>query len=79
MPKLNERNSSFKTLHVDNGSEKIVKTQEVANMDSVMKSEFQKRFGGIMMESLLSTIANKVMQKQLRESIEDAGGSIGVS
>ena len=77
LPKLHERNSSFLSLYINNGAEKIARTQEVANMDIVMKTEFQKRFGGIVLESLLSTVSKTIMQKQLIDGAGVVGGIIG--
>ena len=49
----------------------------LADMDAVLKSEFEKRVGEIRMESLLSTISKTVMQKQLIDIAGVAGGIIG--
>ena len=68
LPKIVERDSSYKYL-VANGKE----STQICNMDSVIKTEFKKRFPLILSEALLNTISKTVTQKQLNDSSPLAG------
>jgi len=61
-PKIEERNDSYKYLNV-NGA----KTQEVCNMDNVIKTEFKKRFPLVVTEAILNTVVKSTAQYALNE------------
>ena len=68
LPKIFQRDSSYEYLDV-NGERSF----EICNMDSVIKTEFKKRFPFILTESLVNTISKTITQKQLYDSNALAG------
>ena len=67
LPKLYNRGSSYKYLQVDDQRSVLV-----ADMDSIIKAEFDKRFSQIALEATLNLIAKTYMQYELNKS-----GSLG--
>ena len=72
LPKVDERSSSHNYLDV-NGE----KTSLVCNMDNVIKTEFKKRFPGIVTESVLNTVVKTIAQQQLNKETGIVGGIAG--
>lgn len=71
LPKIVERSSSYDYLEVNDK-----KTFEVCNMDSVIKTEFKKKFPKILSEAIANTISKTVTQKQLSDK-SPLGGFLG--
>jgi len=63
LPKLYERPSSYKFLEV-NGK----KSTLIANMDNIIKAEFEKRFSQIALEGTLNLIVKTYTQYELNKS-----------
>lgn len=72
LPKVDERSSSHNYLDV-NGE----KTSLVCNMDNVIKTEFKKRFPGIVTEAVLNTVVKTIAQQQLNKETGIVGGIAG--
>ena len=68
LPKIKERAYSYNYLTA-NGS----KTTEVCNMDNVIKTEFKKRFPGVVSEAVL----NLVFKTWAQYELQDKGGLVG--
>jgi len=67
LPKLYERAGSYDFLEVD-GQKSVL----IANMDSIIKAEFEKRFSQIALEATLNLIVKTYTQYELNKS-----GSLG--
>ncbi len=67
LPKLYTRSSSYEYLEVNNQ-----KSVLIANMDSVIKAEFEKRFSKIAIEATLNLIVKTYSQYELNKR-----GSLG--
>ena len=63
LPKVVERGNTYAYLDV-NGK----RTDEICNMDRVIKTEFKKRFPTIVTEAVLNTVIKTVVQKQLNDN-----------
>lgn len=72
LPKIYERNISYNYLDV-NGE----KTSLICNMDNVIKTEFKKRFPGIVTEAVLNTVVKTFAQQQLNKETGVVGGIAG--
>lgn len=72
LPKIDERNISYNYLDV-NGE----KTSLICNMDNVIKTEFKKRFPGIVTEAVLNTVVKTFAQQQLNKETGVVGGIAG--
>lgn len=72
LPNLTERKKSYKYLTVNNN-----KTTVVCNMDSVIKTEFKKKFPEIVTEAVLNTVIKTIAQKQLNDDLGAIGGITG--
>lgn len=73
LPKLQYRQPSYQFLQIKNNSGKIDKTSVIADMDSVITAEFNKRFQLIATEAVLSSTAKTIAQKQINDYNELAG------
>jgi hypothetical protein len=62
LPKLYERPSSYEFLEVDGK-----KTMLIANMDNIIKAEFEKRFAQIALEATLNLIVKTYTQYELNK------------
>jgi len=69
LPKIKERSASYPFLEV-NGK----KTTLVANMDNVIKTEFKKKFPGIVTEAIMSLTAKTIIQYQAKKKFGLFGG-----
>ncbi len=72
LPKLYERAGSYAYIQVDNQ-----KSVVIANMDSVIKAEFKKRFSQIALEATLNLIVKTYTQYELNKS-GSLGGVVGM-
>ncbi len=72
LPTLKMRKRAYDYLLVSNGT-KPRPTKTVASMDTIIKTEFKKRFDTILTRALMRTITQTVLQKQLK----DKGGLLG--
>ncbi len=72
LPKLTPRSLATRDLTVKSG-ETWVRTEEVADMDRVIQTEFAKVFPGILARALISAAAKVVMQ----DTLTDRGGMGG--
>lgn len=72
LPKIEERGATYKYLDV-NGE----KTSLVCNMDNVIKTEFKKRFPGIVTEAVLNTVIKTFAQQQLNDKAGPIAGIAG--
>ncbi len=72
LPKLYERASSYQYIQIENQ-----KSEMIANMDSVIKAEFKKRFSQIALEATLNLIVKTYTQYELNRS-GALGGFVGM-
>lgn len=72
LPKIVERPIAYKYLDV-NGK----KTEIVANMDNVIKTEFKKRFPAVVTEALINTVFKTLAQYQLNKEAGPLAGLAG--
>lgn len=61
LPKLVFRDKAFSYLTIE-AENKSVKTQEVANMDRVIQTEFEKDFKGILIRAIISATSKAIAQ-----------------
>ncbi|MBL0687504.1 MAG: hypothetical protein JJV95_04770 [Sulfurospirillum sp.] len=71
LPTLYERDSSYEYIQVENQKSVII-----ANMDSVIKAEFKKRFPQIALEATLNSIVKTYLQYELNQQ-SPIGGFLG--
>ncbi len=76
LPILKMRQKAYKYLLVSSGG-RARPTKTVASMDTVIKTEFKKRFSTIVYRAMLRTIVQTVIQKQLRDRVGFLGGLAG--
>ncbi|MDR1975557.1 MAG: hypothetical protein LBQ18_01045 [Campylobacteraceae bacterium] len=67
LPILRERGSSYGALFIKNGSGDSAKSEIVADMDAVIRAEFNKRFSAIAAEAMVSAAVKTISQKQLHD------------
>jgi len=66
LPTFVERPEAFSHLIVKNGKNSI-DTKEIANMDKIVKAEFQKRFPTVMTRAIIRTVTQSMIQYQMRK------------
>jgi hypothetical protein len=76
LPTFKENPAAYSHLIVKNGKKSIT-TKEVASMDKVIKTEFKKRFPIVMARAITRTVAQSIMQYQLKKQGGLIGGLIG--
>ena len=76
LPTFKENKEAFSYISVINGK-KIIKTKQVASMDKIIKAEFKKRFPTIMTRAITRTVAQSIIQYQLRKRGGLFGGIVG--
>jgi len=76
LPTFKENPAAYSRLIVKNGK-KSVATKEVASMDKVIKTEFKKRFPVVMARAITRTVAQSLMQYELKKQGGLIGGLIG--
>ena len=76
LPTLKMRNKAYEYLLVSNGKANLP-TKTIASMDTVIKTEFKKRFQTIVTRAMLRTITQTVIQKQLKDKAGFLGGLFG--
>jgi len=76
LPTFKERPSAYSHLIVKNGKNSI-ETKQVASMDKIIKAEFQKRFPVVMTRAITRTVAQSLLQYQLRKRGGLIGGILG--
>ncbi len=76
LPTFKERPLAYTHLMVKNG-ENSSSTKQVASMDKIIKAEFQKRFPTIMTRAITRTVAQSLIQYQLRKEGGLVGGLLG--
>ncbi|MBN2590929.1 MAG: hypothetical protein JXA96_13775 [Sedimentisphaerales bacterium] len=74
LPKLVFRDKAFSYLTIETEN-KSVKTQEVANMDRVIQTEFEKDFKGILTRAIISATSKAVAQYALTKN-SDSGSQV---
>lgn len=73
LPKLYFRNPSYEHLSIKNNSNDISRTYIIADVDSIVAAEFNKRFKMIATEAVISATLKTVAQKQLNDIHQLAG------
>lgn len=73
LPKLSFRDSSYNYLSIKNNSNDNARTYLIANMDSIVATEFNERFTIIATEAIISTALKTILQKQLNDQNEFVG------
>lgn len=76
LPTFKENPEAFSHLIIKNGS-KTVNTKQVASMDKIIKTEFKKRFPTVMARAITRTVAQSLLQYQLRKHGGLIGGIVG--
>jgi len=76
LPTFKENQAAYSHLVVKNGM-KSIQTKEVASMDKVVKTEFKKRFPTVMARAITRTVAQSLMQYELKKQGGLIGGLIG--
>jgi len=76
LPTFKEKPLAYTHLIVKNG-ENSSATKQVASMDKIIKAEFQKRFPTIMTRAITRTVAQSLIQYQLRKEGGLVGGLLG--
>jgi uncharacterized protein len=72
LPKIVEKTSAYEYLDV-NGQ----KTEVICNMDNVIKTEFKKKFPGIVTEAVMNTVVKTLAQTELNKKTGIVGGIAG--
>ena len=72
LPKIVERSAAYNYLEV-NGK----KTETIANMDNVIKTEFKKKFSGVVTEAVMNTVVKTLAQHQLNKNAGPLAGLAG--
>lgn len=76
LPTFKERPEAFPNLVLTNGTNTI-NTKQVASMDKIIKAEFEKRFPTVMTRAITRTVAQSLLQYQLRKNTGLIGGILG--
>ncbi len=76
LPTLKMRFKAYDHLLVSNGKVTLP-TKRVASMDTIIKTEFKKRFKTIVTRAMMRTITQTIIQKQLRDKAGFLGGLVG--
>lgn len=72
LPKIEERARAYEYLDV-NGQ----KTEIICNMDNVIKTEFKKKFPGVVTEAVINTVVKTLAQSELNKKTGLVGGIAG--
>ncbi|MBN2069146.1 MAG: hypothetical protein JW739_05865 [Opitutales bacterium] len=73
-PRLELRSQAYSYLDVRKNGELLGRTEEVASMDRIVQTEFEKRFPMILTRAIVSTVVKTYLQHEAQKSMGDWGG-----
>ncbi len=76
LPMLKENRAAYSYLKIRDGVS-VIKTKQVANMDTIIKTEFKKRFPAIMDRAVIRTVTQTILQYKMKKRMGLIGEFLG--